>query len=311
MKRSMLVAATFGAALTMFGGAARADGMAIKAAAIPEAARKALAQDIAAAKTTAPQVFAAVRNVQGVHREVYKHYRRPAPEPERELRALGPAALLPMIEALAFDAPPRDELTDAEWTALTVGMVQSVGLLRDARSGPVLRAVFDAATHPQVQRAAAKAMGRLCTDAELAVLVKQSSTNTVESKRISAIEGLGECKRIESAKHLSSLLAAKPDDATAEVIAAALGAVGSSWAWKAMGPQAEPTGIAVREVAATALVGGFARHAAPRLRFEKSLQLVEWAQTPNLITKARATADATTREALDGLAQRFARKMSR
>lgn len=309
MKRnSMLLAAILGAALTTFSAGARADGMAVKTAAIPEAARKALVQEIAAAKAANPEVFAAVRNVRGVHREVYKRFRKPAPDAERELRALGPAALLPMLEALAFEAPPRDELSDTEWTALTVGMLQTVGLLRDARSGPVLRAAFEAAAHPNVQRAAAKAMGRLCTDAELTTLVKQSSGGTIESRRLAAVEGLGECKRIESAKHLAALLAAKPDDTTAETIAAALGAVGSSWAWKAMGPAAEPTGAAIREIAAAALVGGFARHASPRPRFEKSLQLVEWPATPDLIARARTTADQPTREALDGLAQRIANK---
>jgi len=314
MKRSVnnppiLFAAVLAAALTMSAGDARADGMAVKTASLPDVARKALTQDIAAARAADPQVFAAVRNVQGVHREVYKKFRKPAPEAERELRALGPAALLPMLEALAFDAPPRDDLTDAEWTALTVGMLQTVGILRDARSGPVLRAAFDAAPQPDVQRAAAKAMGRLCTDAELAVLVKQSAAQS--PRRLPAIEGLGECKRLESAKHLASLLAATPDDATAEVIGAALGSVGSSWAWKARGPSAEATGTAVREIAAAALVGGFARHAAPRGRFEKSLMLVEWAKTPDLVGKARAAADPGTRVALDGLSQRLARRLPR
>lgn len=315
MKTKILFAALFGAALSVASLDARADGMAVKTAQLPAEARASLLQQIAADKAANPDVYTAVRSVRGVHREAYMaENRNPIPNAGKELRALGPAATLALIEAIAFDAPSRAGLSDDEWAAYQYGALEALGLLRDARSGAVLRAAFDGAQHPKVQRAAAEAMGRLCGDAELASLTKLAvAAGTADSgRRLAAIAGLGECKRVESAKHLAALLPAAQDEATAQAVAAALGSVGSSWAWKAMGPQAQATGDKVREIAATALVGGFVRQGgAARLSTEKALLLVEHPSTHELIARAKPSADVETRAALEALEKRVAKRIPR
>jgi hypothetical protein len=307
-----LSVAALSAAFCLSGGVAYAkDGMATQASQLSESARASLAKEIEAFKVSNPEAFEAVRNVQGHRPETYKRFRNPIPVVGRELRSLGPNALLPMLEALAFDAPVRATLTDREWEALTVGMLEAVGVLRDARSGPVLRAVFEGSgkTAP-VLKAAAIAMGRLCGDADLALLTKRSLAG--DALRIPAIHGLGHCMRAASAKHLAGLLAASPDDATAEVLGEALGTVASSWAWKTLGPAAEAEGASVREIAAKALVAGFVRHGGEaRAQIKRALLMTEHKATPELIAKVRPSADAATAAELDKLAGQIARNAKR
>jgi hypothetical protein len=205
-----------------------------------------------------------------------------------------------MLNALAFEAP-RLDLTARERTALTAGMLEAVGLLRDPRSAAVLHAAFEGASkEPVVQHAAAEALGRLCGDAELALLIKHTASGDALAE--ASTHGLGQCKRVESANHLAALLAGAPDDAAAEIAAGALGQVGSSWAWSAMGPAAEATGLAVREIATRALVDAFPRRGgAARARIGKAMLLVEHPLLPALLEKARASATPDVQVAFTAL----------
>jgi hypothetical protein len=304
--RALLVCAGLGVS-----GAAQADGLAARVVDVPEPSRRAIAAEIAKAKVADPQAFEAVRKARGVRREFYGQRRNPVPTAGRELRALGPSALWAMVDALAFDAPPRDGLSDAEWTALTVGLIEAVGVLRDPRSGPVLGAVFASGPPaPRVAKAAAVALGRLCGDAELGLLAKH--TEAGDARRLAAIHGLGECKRVESVDRLAALLAVETDAATVEALASALGAVGSSWAWTAMGPQAEARGLAVRKTAATALVAAYAqRSREARASLGRALAAVEYPETAALIERARVGAGAEARAALDRLKRGLTRRGSR
>lgn len=310
--KNALRMAALGAALFLVPALASAsDGIAAHASQIAEPARASLLTAVNAHRAAHPEDFEAVRDVKGHRPEVYNQFRKPVPEVSRELRRLGPSALLPMLNALAFEAPARGDLTDREWDALTVGLLDAVGVLRDPRSGPVLRAVFEGSSKSApVARAAAQAMGRLCGDAELALLQKRAGAG--DSLRLAAIAGLAECRRVESAKQLASLFAANPDAASAEAITAALGSVGSSWAWRAMGPASEATGRAVREIAAKALVSAFARSKGDiREPIRKALLMTEHAGTSELITQARVSADAETAAALDALLVRVQRAAPR
>jgi hypothetical protein len=290
---------------------ALADGLAAKESMLPDAARRSLRAEIAADRAKQPELYAAVRDVRGVRPEVYRRHQNPKPVADRELKALGSRALLPMLDALAFDAPPRGALTDEEQSVLASGMLEAVGVLRDARSGPVLRAVFEkGTTDERVRASAARAMGRLCTDAELAILIEHAQV--AAPRRTAAVAGLGECKRLESARHLASLLGAATDAAWAETLATALGAVGSSWAWKAMGPASEAQGAAVREAATVALVAGFVRHTgATRARIGKSILMTEHPGTSELLARSRGAADADARAALDALDTRIVKRPAR
>jgi len=302
--RRWMVVAILAASLGTVAQSARADGLATSASALPPEVRRPLQAEIAGYLARRPDAFDAVRGALGHRPEMYTRRRNPVPEAARELRALGAEGLLPMLDALAFDAPERGALTESEWTALTVGMLEAVGALRDPRSGPVLRAIFDGAASPRVLSAAARAMGRLGGDAELAVLVEASDGDT---RSLAAIQGLGECKRIESAKRLAALLA-RADEPRAAEIGAALGKVGSSWAWRAMGPRAAATALAVREVAARALVQGFVRHRGARAELEKALGRVAHPATLDLVSRAQSDADVETATALRGLGLRLDRR---
>ena len=57
-------------------------------------------------------------------------------------KRLGPDALMPMLEALAFDVPSVDGYAPQTKIALRAGLVEAVGMLRDARAVPVLRAIL-------------------------------------------------------------------------------------------------------------------------------------------------------------------------
>jgi hypothetical protein len=292
--------AALAACLFATSASALADGLAARESDVPAASRATLVRDIAAYRKAHPEAFKAVADVRGIRPEVYRTFRNPAPNAEPELRALGSAALLPMLDALAFQVP-GGTLSTRERTAYTVGLLEAVGLLRDPRSGPVVIAALESGTKDAaVLRAAAVATGRLCGDPELAALTRHTATN--DPLRLPAIAGLGECRRIESANHLAALLASATDDASAEPIARALGVVGSSWAWKAAGPAAAAKGLAVREVAARALVGALPHRAGEaRTQIAQSVLLLEHPIVPELLRKAATTANAETKVVIERL----------
>lgn len=304
--RSSLVGLFLGGALLVTASSALADGLAITTSEVPESARKALLKDVAAFKAANAGVFDAVRDVQGIKPEVYKTFRRPDPLATKDLKRLGPDALLPMLSALALDTPAV-MLSEKEKTAYVVGLLEASSVLRDPRSGPVYTAVFESKNKPaEVLAAAARAMGRLCSDVELAALKKH--TAPADSLRTHAIDGLGQCRRKESAEHLVTLLASAVDSAAAEPIAEALGDVASSWAWKTMGSSQEANAKAVQAAVTKALVGAFAKHKDARTATKKALRMVEAPDAEALISTVRASADADTKLALDDLVKSLAPK---
>lgn len=298
--RSSLLGLLLGGALLMGAASARADGLALATSELPAEAKKTLVKDVAAHKATHPETFEKVRDIQGIKPEVYKTYRNPIPMAGIELKRLGAGALLPMLSALALDAPAV-MLSEKEKEAYVIGLLQASSELRDPRGGPVYTAIFEskATKSADVLRAAAEAMGRLCGDAELAALKKHAVAT--DPLRGHAVRGLGQCRRKEGVEHLATLLGSAPSAADAEPIADAIGSAASSWAWKAMGAKAAPAAKDVQAIAAKALVGAFAKHKDLRVTAKKALRLVESPDAAALIATARAVADADTKVALDAL----------
>ena len=287
---------------------ALAEGLLIRSTDLPAPARASLQKDIDAARAADPQVFSAVRGVRGVRPEVYRTFRNPAPTATAELRALGKPALLALLSELAYDGQPTSTLSPEERSALLAGMVEAVGVIRDARSGPVLKAIFEGNTRDAtVLRMTGEALGRLCGDAELQTL--QKHVGPLDSLREGAIRGLGHCKRVEAATELSALLAKAPDAAAAEPIAVALGLVGSSWAWQALGPAAEQTGLAVREIAARALVSALPRHRGKaQSAITRSMVMANHPILPALLATARASATPEVAAVIDEVRARIAKR---
>jgi hypothetical protein len=169
----------------------------------------------------------------------------------------------------------------------------------------VLHAIFESTTTPAIRAASARAIGKLGGDSDLDILEKHVGAG--DSFQSAAIDGLGECRRTESANDLADLLTATTDEKTAKLIAKAAGTLGSSWAWKSLGPSAEKTGLAVREILAKALVPAFVRFTGDsRTAMSKSILMLDHPSLPDIISNERPSADTSTRRELDALSQMVA-----
>lgn len=276
---------------------------------LPGGDREQLRAAIAEHRALHPEVFEAVRNVKGYKPEHYKTFRNPIPMVGRELRHLGKDALLPMLEALAFEVWPRGAATDPEWEALEVGMLEAVAALHDPRSGSVLRAAYRIPQAAATRRAAAEGLGLLCDAASLSALTAGLS----DARRGAAIWGLGHCRTEVAAERLVAALDGARSAGEAGEIARALGMLGSSWAWQAMGSERAVQGVAIRASVAAALVRGYVRFAEDGVRahLASSLGMVAHPATRDIVAKHGGRADAVTRRRLDGLATRIERRARR
>jgi hypothetical protein len=307
--RKLLVSSILGSAL-LVAPSAFADGISIAASALPNETRAKLENDIAAAKASQPKAFVAVKNLKGHRPEHYGKNRNPFPTVSRELRGLGAPALLPMLEALAFTAPDRGQLSDAEWDALAIGMLEAVGVIKDARAGAVVGAIFESSSvRPAVRLAAARAAGRLGGDAQLALLTGHAKSG--DSLQLAAVHGLGEMMRLEAAKHVAQILGSTKDAAVAEAAATALGTLGSSWGWKSLGPKAAAMGLEVRKLCANALVPRALRgKQSLRKAAAESVMMVEHPATLDLLRAERAAPGVDARE-VDALIAKVERQQKR
>ncbi len=304
--RSSIFGLVLGCAVLLSAGAANADGLMVGPGALPDAAKKTLLADVAAHKAAHPEAFDAVRDIAGIKPEVYKNFRRPDPLATLDLKRLGATALLPMLSALALEAPALT-LSEKEKTAYVVGLLEASSSLRDARGSAVYGAIFESKNKPaEVLVAAGRALGRVGSDADLALLKKH--TAATDPLRAYAIEGLGECRRKDAVAHLVTLLAAAPDGKAAESIADAIGSAASTWAWKTLGESHAADAKVVQATAAKALVNAYAKHKEARTASKKALRMVESPDAKTLIVSVRTAADAETKVALDDLQKALAPK---
>ena len=278
---------------------ARADGLLVAPSKLAPEARTALSKDIAAAKRDLATVRAKVRDVQSVKPEVYKKQRNPVPEAARELRSLGRDALVPMLEALAFDAS-QPGLDAREREALVVGMISAVGVIRDSRSTPVLSAILDGeASLTPAAPAASVALGKTCGPAELKVLTTKSAEGS--AVRAAAIEGLGECRTRESVNTLVTASRSTKDAGTLRAAVRALGTLGSSWAWAAMGKADDREAQAIRTTASDRLIEVYVKSADLRTEARRSILKCDAPNALERVRSAKTGADADTVKALETL----------
>jgi len=129
------------------------------------------------------------------------------------------------------------------------------------------------------------------------------------SKRLAAVSGLGWCRKQAAAEQLADLLAGAQTESLAAVVAEALGVMGSSWAWRSLGPQRAAEGLALREVAARALVPAFIRwHGVGRKATGIALTMVEHPDLRSLVGQHRHQADRTTAARLDRIVRRVEKR---
>ncbi|MBI4956222.1 MAG: hypothetical protein HY908_29665 [Myxococcales bacterium] len=284
-----------------WGAPARADGLVAAPGDLAPAVRAELAREIAAARVREPAAFAAVAAVAGYRPESYRAFRNPAPTVTGELVALGRAALWPMLEELAFAARPRGSATDAEWEALAVGMLQAVGRLRDPRAAPVVRAAFRASRPDgRVAHFAARALGDACHGDEASRSLLAEALGG--ARRRAGVAGLGQCRGLPSARLLAAALEQTVDPEDAVQLAAALGAQGSSWAWRALGAERQAEGEAVRAHLSAPLGAAFFRFAGEaRNALARAIRMVDHPALAAALRARRAAADAPTLAEVDRL----------
>lgn len=284
---------------------ARAAGVVLDAHGVltPKAAHS-LDTAIATARVKHPDVFHKIAGLPALAARMEKHRRGRAIVLSPYLKSLGKPALFPMLQMLAVDAPARGSLSTDTWRDLRVSLIEAVGMLRDPRAKPVLRATLEHNGEPAIVRAATVALGRLGDDASAARLVQLATRPG--PKQDAVISGLGECRRRVAARALARLSSSSTGSRELTVIRQ-LGNVGNTWAWQTPAVSKSGEGNAVRATAARALVEAFVHHTGElRAKATTEILLVDDSSTPGLIAAARSGASPALRAALDELAKRFA-----
>lgn len=285
--------------------AAATPGVAIDSAKLSPQARTELRSHIDRARASDPAVFRDVREVVLRAREADRHARgRKAPISLR-LAGMGPKALLPMLELVAFDAPPLAAgETASDRASVTRDLVEAIGLLRDARSMPVLVSLLARESDFDTTRTIAEAIARMDND-EAATTLLSTLRNSSGDRATAILSAMGSCHRAVVARALSDRLAAHPVEAEARHVVKSLGHVGGAWAWNTLADRTDEA--ASREIAARALVTAFVQYDGEvREAAAKALLVVDDAHTVALIEAARRAGTADVALALDDLARRFA-----
>lgn len=261
---------------------------------VPASAQRALVAQIRAERVQHPESFARVSDLVGVRPEYYLTTRSRRPSVARELSVLGPQALLPMLDVLAVSGYPR-ALAPEEQQILEVGLLEAVGHLRDRRAEPVLRAAFDRMTSAEVLRAAARGLGALGGDGEIALL--SAAARASGPRQLAALEGIGVSRRPEAAQVLIEVIDGAREDEVIQAASRGLAEVGSSWAHAATGTRTD-----LSERSTEALVRAFVRtRGAARGAVQMAVLAVGSREAPRFIQAAMPSADADTRAALTSL----------
>ena len=285
-------------------------GVLLRTADLPQASRVALQSAISADQAKNPELYQTVAKLRGCTPAGYADRRRPMAECGREMRLMGPQARWALVTALAFDAPRTAEgrqpyVSDSDKAAFIRGAVETLGMLRDPTLSPVLQAAF-LQQDSQFFEVAAQAVGRTATDSDLALLTQ--SARSSNPRQAAAVSGLGECKRLDSAKTLAQHLQGRT--AGPQLVANALGRVASAWAWQALvrvNPSVQAEANQVRELVANALVRGLVQHgdAESVKQLTNGLMMTEWPQIPALLDSAAAGQDAAVQARLAEAQRRF------
>ncbi len=216
--------------------------------------QRSLTVEFRAHRAAHPEVWRSVADLSSLRPEVYRATRVGRPAVTRELRSLGPEGLLPMLDALAVSGYPR-ALSAEEREALTVGLLEAVGFLRDRRAAPVLRAAFAQETAPDTLRAAARGLAALDDEASWEAL--QAATAGDTQRATVALAALGASPRPAA----TPLLLGRLRDASPAVVSAAARALSERHGtWAAAARRVEDP---QRPAVAEALVQAYARATDP------------------------------------------------
>ncbi|WP_324290000.1 hypothetical protein [Pyxidicoccus sp. MSG2] len=273
--------------------------------------RAVLLEQIARARKERPEAFARMDSAVSRVRLLDSRKRGTLASTSPLFRELGPEALWPMVERLAFPSARAQEQAqgleqDSARLALTVGLMEAAGELRDARLVPLWTELLEtgADTRAPVLRAAAGALARMQTLDAAQTLIALSRQGGPRGE--AAQEKLGECRRLVAVRALVDALAARPGPEEARRLARALGDAGSAWAWKTSGVSARSEEGPMRRLAAEALVRAYSHYTGDvRQALSNAVLRVDAPETASLINEARLHADESELAALDALAERL------
>jgi hypothetical protein len=291
---------------------ASAAGLVLDSSELAAKSRSSLKADIEKAHIETPELFRQVYDVAKHAGELDAGSRRPGAPLTMHFKVLGPRALMPMLELVAFEGHAPADLSTTARAALRVGLLEAIGIIRDARAVPVLARVAVRERDVDTTRASADALGRIGTDEAYGALVSalESAEKTagggVADQRVHALlAGVGSSRRVDGTTLLAKRLDAHPDAATAKALAKALGTAGNAWAWKTLSSRTDEA--AVRETAARALVKAYVAYPGEaRSAASNALMVVDDAHMPALVADARRTASPEQGLALDELVARLA-----
>lgn len=285
---------------------AAAAGLAIDGATLSNGAE--LRAQIAAARSSHAEAFAAVAQVKSDADALFAKRRggRVAPM-GRTFKQLGPEALWPMLDLLAFDLGSGAPSTEGGRLSLAVGLLDAVGARQDGRSAAVLEAIVSLETaHPLVTAEAARAYGFLQTDRVAARLVDLARKSGAHARAVR--EGMGSCRRIVVAQLLADALAASTDVREQIELSRALADVGNAWAWQTPGVTARSEERDVKLIAARALVQSYVeRTGDARQAASNAVLVVGSHDTLALVAAAMRRATPEQHTALAELKARFER----
>lgn len=269
-----------------------------------------LKSDIDRAKLKNLAAFKAVNEVALRADELDKQSRRPGMPLTNQFKSLGADALMPMLEMLAVDGAVVTQSPTAK-KALETGLVEAVGLLKDAKALPVLTAILARSKDATMTFVAADAIAKLGSDEAVSTLTAAlKGADATRSREI--LHGLGSAHRLSAVQTIASALDAHPDADTAALLAKSLGHSANAWAFKALGQTGAAEQAPSRDAAARSLMKAFLGYEGEaRSAALKALLVVDASSTTTLINEARKGASPAQLAALDELASRFASNPSR
>src|SRR5262245_11022156 len=171
LTRGLSIFAVAAAAATASGSAC-ASGTVLAPSDVPAASRGTLENAIAEARRTDPKSFEEVAALRRRLPELDAKKRGDVAMVALPLEDMGPRALWPIVEELAFTAEPQGDLAPGAWRDWRVALIEALGLLHDARTEPVVLALLakrDADV--PLLRASVEAAGRLGTRAAVSKIV--------------------------------------------------------------------------------------------------------------------------------------------
>ncbi len=311
--RKALAGVALSLALLGMSNNASAAGAGLDPSALPAQTRADLKAEIDKARVATPELFVQVADVAARSREIDEASRVRGAPFTLHFKPLGNRALFPLLDALVFDSHAPKDLPKAAASALRHGLIEAIGMIRDARAIPVLTKLLELSREDKTTRSASEALARIGTDEALRVLFTTATAaktaGAIDRER-AVLSGLHDARREAAARFLAKRLRSGVDDDTARILTRSLGGVGNAWAWKTLADQTESS--ATRAVAAEALVDAYVRFGGEvREQAAKALLVVDDPSTPSLISLAKQSASGDLSVALDQLDKRFATNPTR